>query len=294
MDRLTSMAVFVRVAEAKSFAAAAETLDLSPTMVANHIRALESHLGARLIERTTRRQALTDIGVAYLERCREVLTIVEAADGIAEATRTQPEGLLRVTASVTYGAHRLTPVIADYCRAWPAVQVELDLNDRIVDLEEEGFHAGIRSGVVHGARLTATMLKPSEMWVAASPGYLEQHGVPCRPSDLANHACLAFMVWGPNPSWRFTRDGEAQTVPIQGPLIINNGQGLLQAALAGLGVIVQADALLEAPIKAGGLIRLMTDWDLPKRPLHLVTPRRAPSSAKLRSFIDFVRNRLGS
>ena len=293
MDRLTSMTVFVRVAEAKSFAAAAATLDLSPTMVANHVRALEAHLGARLIERTTRRQTLTDIGAAYLERCREVLASVEAADGVAEAAQTRPEGVLRVTASVSYGAHRLVPVIADYCRAFPAVHVELDLNDRVVNLEEEGFHAGIRSGRTISKRLNAVALKPSTMWAAASPAYLEKRGKPRHPSELAEHDCLAFTVWGPGHAWRFTRDGKTVTIPIAGPLTVNSGQALLQAALAGLGIIVQPDVLLETAIESGALIRILPRWELPTRPIQLICPRRAPPSAKLRSFLAFVGGRLG-
>jgi len=293
MDRLSSMAVFVRVADAKSFAAAAETLGLSPTMVANHVRALEAHLGARLIERTTRRQALTDIGVAYLERCREVLASVEAADGVAEAARTRPEGVLRVTTSVSYGAHRLVPVIADYCRAFPAVHVELDLNDRIVDLEEEGFHAGIRSGRTPDERLNALPLKPSTMWAAASPAYLERRGAPHHPAELVDHACLAFTVWGAGHAWRFMRDGETVAVPIAGPFTVNSGQALLQAALTGLGVIVQADVLLEAAIESGALVRILPDWELPTRPIRLVYRRRPPPSAKLRSFVAFIGERLG-
>lgn len=293
MDQLTSMAVFVRVAKARSFAAAADALDLSPTMVANHVRALEARLGARLIERTTRRHSLTDIGTAYLERCREVLACVEAADAVAEATRTRPEGLLRVTAPVSYGAYRLAPVVAAYCRACPAVQVELDLNDRVIDLEEEGFHAGIRSGRMSNGRLSAVMLRPSSMWAAASPAYLDAAGLPRHPGDLAAHTCLAFTVWGPDHAWRFTRDGETVAVPIHAPLTVNNGQALVQAASAGLGIVVQADFLLEQAIRSGTLVRVLSDWALPTRPTQLVTPRRTPPSAKLRSFIDFVSQQLG-
>lgn len=293
MDRLASITTFVCVAEARSFAAAATRLGLSATMVANHIRELEAHLGARLIERTTRRHRLTDVGVAYLARCRDVLSAVQAADGVAEAARTRPEGLLRVSASISYGSHRLTPVIADYCLAYPGVQVELDLNDRVVDIEEEGFHAGVRSGNVPGGRLIITPLRPPRMWLAASPGYLDRCGTPACPADLIGHACLAFTVWGPDASWRFSRDGQTETVPVRGPLTVNNGQGLLQAALAGLGLIVQADLLLEAPVAAGQLVRLLVDWELPVRPLSLVTSRRAPASAKLTSFVAFVRERLG-
>ena len=293
MNRLTSMGVFLKVAEAGSFAAAATALDLSPTMVAKHIRGLETHLGARLIERTTRRQSLTDIGRAYVECCRDVLSALDAADTVAEAARTRPEGTLRVTAPVSYGAHRLTPVIAAYCQAFPGMRVELDLNDRVVDIEEEGFHCGIRSGRDLDRRLVATALKPSMMWTAASPDYVARHGAPAHPSDLARHTCLAFAVWGPDHAWRFTRNGETVAVPVTGPLTVNSGQALLQAALAGMGVIVQADLLLDRAVADGALVRLLSGWDLPGRPVHLVYPRRARPSAKLRSFTDFIAEHLG-
>ncbi len=293
MDRLTSMSVFLKVAEARSFAAAAMALDLSPTMVAKHIRSLETHLGARLIERTTRRQSLTDIGRAYVDRCRDVLSALDAADTVAEVARTRPEGTLRVTAPVSYGAHRLTPVIAAYCRAFPGMRIELDLNDRVVDIEEEGFHCGIRSGRDVDRRLSALALKPSSMWVAASPDYVARYGTPQHPADLAHHACLAFAVWGPDHAWRFTRDGETVAVPAAGPLTVNNGQALLQAALAGMGVIVQADLLLDLAVTSGALVRLLSDWELPGRPVSLVWSTRAPPSAKLRSFAGFVAEHLG-
>lgn len=293
MDRLTSMIVFLRVAEAKSFAAAAPGLDISPTMVAKHIRALETHLGARLIERTTRRQSLTDIGHAYLDRCRDVMSSLEAADTVAEAAKSVPEGTLRVTAPVSYGAHRLIPVIADYGRAFPHVHIDLDLNDRVVDIEEEGFHVGIRSGRDVDSRLVARPLRPSAMWAAASPAYIERSGRPARPADLAGHTCLAFSIWGANHRWRFTRAGETESVAITGRMTANNGQALLQAALAGMGVIVQADLLLHDAISRGTLVRLLADWDLPSRPVYLVHARRRAPSAKLRSFTDFVAGRLG-
>lgn len=293
MDRLTSMTVFVRVTEARSFAKAAAGLGMSPTMVAKHIRALEMHLGARLIERTTRTQSLTDIGHAYLERCRDVLTSLDAADTVVEEARTSPEGTLRVTAPVTYGAHRLIPVIAEYCRVFSGVDIDLELNDRVVDLEEEGFHVGIRSGSGIDGRLVAAPLAPSAMWAAASPDYLERNGRPVHPAELRDHACLSFSVWGPDHRWRFTRLGETESVPVRGQITVNSGQALLQAALAGMGVIVQADLLLHPSIASGALVRLFSDWALPSRPMHLVYARRRVRSAKLRTFVDFVSRRLG-
>jgi len=293
MDRLTSMEVFVRVAETGSFAAAAEAFGLSATMVANHVRALEARLGARLIERTTRRHHLTEIGAAYLERCRDVLAGAEAADRVADALRAVPQGTLRVTAPVSWGAHRLVPAIGAYMALYPAVRVELSLNDRVVDLAEEGFDVGIRSGRVGDEDLVARPLAPSRMHAVASPAYLAGRGTPAQPQDLAGHDLLAFAAWGPDHAWRFTRGTETAAVPVRGRMVCNNGQALLAAALAGMGVVVQADVLLDPAIADGRLVPLLPDWELPQRAIHLVRRREPRPSAKLRSFVDFLVERLG-
>jgi len=293
MDRLTSMAVFVRVAEKGSFAAAAAEFGLSATMVANHVRALEDALAARLLDRTTRRHALTEIGAAYLERCRDVLASVHAADHVAEALRAVPQGTLRVSAPVSWGTHRLVPVLGDYLARHPGVRVELSLNDRVIDLAEEGFDCAFRSGDLADTHLVARPLRRARMLVAASPAYLERHGTPRTPQALAGHALLGFAPWGADPVLRFERAHERVRVPVRGPLVINNGQALLAAALAGIGVAVQADALLDPAIERGELVQLLADWSLPSRALHVLRLPEVRPSAKLRSFVDFVVERLG-
>ena len=294
MDRFTSMAVFVRVAEKGSFAAAAAEFGLSATMVANHVRSLEDALAARLLDRTTRRHALTEIGAAYLERCRDVLASVQAADHVAEALRAVPQGLLRVSAPVSWGTHRLVPVLGDYLARHLGVRVDLSLNDRVVDLAEEGFDCAFRSGDLAGdTPLVARPLRRARMRVAASPAYLERQGIPRTPQELAGHALLGFSPWGAVPVLRFQRAHERVHVPVRGPLAINNGQALLAAALAGIGVAVQADALLDPAIARGELVELLADWSLPSRALHVLRLPEARPSAKLRSFVDFVVERLG-
>ena len=294
MDRLTSMAAFVRVAEKGSFAAASDELGMSTTMVANHVRALEQQLGARLLDRTTRRHALTEIGAAYLERCRDVLASVHAADHVAEALRAVPQGTLRVSAPVTWGTHRLVAVVVEYMVRYPGVRVDLSLNDRVVDVAEEGFDCAIRSGELADPQLIARPLQRARMLVAASPAYLALRGTPASPQALDGHALLGFAPWGTDASLRFERAGEAMVrVGVRAGLVINNGQALLAAALAGAGVVVQADALLEPAIARGDLVRLLPAWNLPSRPLHVVRLPEARPSAKLRTFVDFVVERLG-
>lgn len=294
MDQLKSIAVFVQAADAGSFTAAAKGLAMSPTMVGNHVRALETYLGERLIERTTRRHELTEIGAAYLERCRDVLASVEAAEHVGEALRAVPKGRLRMTAPVSYGAHRLTPVIGAYMAANPGVNVELSLNDRVIDLAEEGFDVGIRSGRVADESLVARPLARSQMYAVANHAYLNRHGTPVHPSDLEDHNCLGFMAWGRNHSWRFTRASETAYVPVQGNMISNNGQALLSAALSGVGVIVQADVLLDPYIASGQLAELLPDWSLPTRAVYVTRRRDLNPSAKVRSFVDFIEAKLGA
>lgn len=287
------MEVFVATVDAGSFAAAATTLNISAVMVGKHIHALETQLGAKLLERTTRRHRLTEIGAAYVERCRDVLASVHTADGIADTLRAVPQGTLRVTAPVSFGAHRLTPVIGDYLAAHPQVKVELSLNDRMVDLAEEGFDCGVRMSRTPDERLIARPLAASRMFAVASPGWVARHGMPAHPSELEKYPLLNFAVWGPRHAWRFTRGGEVVEVPVRGQFSTNNGQALLSAALAGMGVVMQADALLGSAIAAGQVIPLLPDWDLPTRPVHIVRLPEARPSAKLRSFFDFVIARLG-
>lgn len=292
MDKLRAMEVFVATVDAGSFAAAAEVLDLSAVMVGKHIRTLETQLGARLLERTTRRHALTEIGTAYLERCRDVLASVHTADRVAESLRSMPQGVLRVTAPVAYGAHKLTPVIGDYIAAYPLVQVDLNLSDRVVDLVEEGFDCGIRSGAAVDERLIARPLALARMFAVASPAWVARHGQPKHPSDLEAFPLLSHAAWGPTHAWRFTRDSRTVRVPVRGPLTTNNSEALLAAAMAGVGVIVQADALLELAIASGRVVQLLSEWELPTRPIYIVRMPEARPSAKVRTFFDFVAARL--
>ena len=294
MDYLTSIATFVRVAEVGSFVAVAEELDLSPTMVGNHIRSLERRLGARLIDRTTRRHDLTELGAAYLERCRDVLLSVAMADGVGETLQSEPEGRLRVSASVSFGAHALMPVITAYMATYPGVTIELSLTDRLVDLAEEGIDVGFRSGRLIDETLVARPLRQARMFAVASPAYIAQHGLPAEPRHIREEHCLGFSVWGRDHAWRFTRGDETVLVPVRGRLSCDNGQALLTAALCGVGVVVQADVLLSAAIASGELIRLVPDWDLPTRPIHVVRRSGPRPSAKVRSFIDFAVGRLSN
>lgn len=295
MDRLTSMAVFVKAADTGSFAATATALRMSPQMVGKHVRFLEDRLGSRLLTRTTRRQSLTEFGRAYCERCRSVLAEAAAADALAQDLRAAPRGRLRVNAPVTFGAHCLAPMLARYLTAHPAVEVELSLSDRMVDLVEEGFEAVIRLGALRDSSLAARPLAPYRLLACAAPAYLAAHGTPATPQDLRGHECLGFSEWR-SPiarEWRFSRDGVEHAVAVGGRFQANDSKALLNAALAGFGIILGAEAMLRAPLEQGLLVPLLPGYTPPARPMHLLFPADRRPTAKLRSFIDWVAAEFG-
>jgi DNA-binding transcriptional LysR family regulator len=288
------MAAFVKAVEAGSFAAAADALGLSAPMVGKHVRMLEDRLGVRLINRTTRRQSLTDTGQCFYERCKAVLTEVEAAESCAAESRATPRGRLRVNAPVTFGAHCLAPVLPEYLLAYPEVSVDLSLNDRIVDLVEEGYDAVFRVGALSDSSLIARPLAPYRLVACASPSYLAEHGAPSSPADLGDHECLGFVHWAPRGSWEFKdANGTARTASITGRLTANNGQALRAAALAGFGIILQPRALVADDLEAGRLVQLLPDYEPPSRSMHILFAPGERTGPKLRSFVDFVVKRFG-
>jgi DNA-binding transcriptional LysR family regulator len=290
LDRLTSMAVFVRAADLGSFVRAGDSLGLSPQMVAKHIAALEARLGARLIQRTTRKQSLTEIGQLFLDQCRQILTDVEEAERITSVLRTRPRGRLRVNAPVTFGAQSLMPLVTRFLRAHPEVNIELTLTDRLVDPIEDGYEAIIRLGSISDSRLIARPLLPYRLIPCASPAYLASRGTPRRPEDLAHHECLGFAYWtsGLGREWIFHRNGQATTVPVSGRLRVNDWKGLLAAALDGYGITLGPESALGQELARGQLIRLLSDYEGPVRPMHLLYPADRRMTPKLRLFIDAV------
>ncbi|MEX6508904.1 LysR family transcriptional regulator [Jiella sp. M17.18] len=284
------MAVFVKVAEAGSFAAAAAALGLSQQMVGKHVAALEARLSARLINRTTRRQSLTELGRAYCEQCRIVLAEAAAADALAEDIAAEPRGRLRVNAPVTFGSARLAPVVVRYAARHPAVEVDLVLSDRKVDLIEEGFEAVIRIGTLQDSSLIARPLAPYRLVVAAAPAYLARRGEPEHPRDLAGHDCIVFIGSSEARSrtWIFTQGDEQAAVPVAGRLRMNDSRAILWAVEAGSGIMMGPEELL-APLMADGrLRRLLPDWQAPSWPMHILTaPDRRPT-AKLKRFVEMV------
>ena len=290
MDKLRSMEVFVAAVDTGSFTAAAERFGISAVMVGKHVRELEQRLGAALLTRTTRRQSLTEIGRHYADQCRTILSQIDAAERGAESLRMAPRGVLKVSCAVSFGMDWLAPMIADYLEQYPEVIVDLNLNDRMIDMVEEGFDIAVRIGTLEDSSLVARPLGPYGVVVCGSPDYLARRGVPQVPADLAQHECLEFSGWVPQARWRLKGEKDGRNVPLS-RLRANNSYALKQAALAGFGLIMQAEVVLAQDIAAGRLVRVLDDYLPTPRPMHLLYPRDRQPTPKLTSFIDFMLSR---
>ena len=288
MDRLASMAAFVTATDLGSFAAAAAQLRQSPQMVAKHVTFLEHRLGSRLLNRTTRRQSLTEVGRTYYERCKIVLAEADAADALAQETRAVPRGRLKVSAPVTFGAHSLMPLITRYLRDHPEVAIDLALTDRFVDLVEEGHEVVFRVGPLDASGLVGRALSPYRLAACASPAYLRERGTPATPEDLIDHECLGYAYW-PRPAedeWYFVRDGRKHTVSVRSRLQVNDSRALMAAAIDGYGVVMGPEDVLRDALTSGQLVSILTDFTAPSRPMHLLYVADRRQTPKLRSFID--------
>ncbi|RBP02017.1 DNA-binding transcriptional LysR family regulator [Roseiarcus fermentans] len=287
MDRLASMAAFVKAADLGSFAAAAHALRISPQMVAKHVVFLEDRLGAPLLNRTTRRQSLTDVGRAYCDRCRSILAEAEAADALAQEIRARPRGVLKVNAPVTFGSFSLTPFVTRYLARQPEMQIELTLCDRYVDPLEEDFDVIVRIGESGDAGLFAHPLQPYRLIACASPAYLAARGAPRTPADLAGHDCLAYGHWSPGAPcrWRFERRGRIEEARIASRLRSNNWSALLEAAIDGFGVTLGPESVLAREIEAGRLHRVLPDYEGPARPMRALRRAGPRPTVKTHSFV---------
>lgn len=293
MDRLESMAVFIRVVERGSFTAAAEDFRISPAMAGVHVRALEQRLGARLIHRTTRRHSTTEIGRLYYERCKQILADITDADACASELKARPQGRLRVATPVSFGVHALAPSCRDYIAENPEVSMDLVVSDRPVDMLEEAIDVAIRIGELEDSSMIARPLRPYRSLICAAPDYLGRNGVPLSPQDLSNHRCLGFAHPTASKEWSLSGPQGAIRVPVTLALTANNGEALRMAALSGLGIIMQPEILLAEDVRAGRLVPLLADFLVRARPMHVLTfPDRKPTP-KIRSFVDFLIARFG-
>ncbi|GAC1330197.1 MAG: LysR family transcriptional regulator [Collimonas sp.] len=293
MNLFEAMKVFVKVTETGSLSGAARILNLSNPSVTRHIADLEEYLGARLLNRSTRRLSLTDTGSAYLERCKQVLADLEQATLAAGMHAANPSGVLRINAPVSFSVNHLGVLLPLYAQRYPNVELDVTLSDRIVDLVEEGFDLAIRIGRLQNSSLVMRKLAPAHVLTCAAPAYLAQHGMPQHPDDLARHTCLTYAYTLPDNEWRLQRDGKIHTVRISGGLHCNNGDLLLAAAVAGMGVIRQPTFIIGDAIRDGRLVPILTDYHGDALAIHAVYPSRQHLSAKVRTFVDFLAQQFG-
>ncbi len=293
LDRLTGLEVFTKVAVAGSLSAAGRAMGMSQTMVTKHIAALEARLGVKLFHRSTRRLSITEAGRNYLEASERILTDIETADCAVTADRVEPRGLLRLNAPVAFGARQVAPLLSEFAQRHPLVTVELGLNDRLVDLADEGWNVAIRIGSLSNSSLIARRIAPCRTVVCAAPSYLAARGTPRTVSSLAGYNCLGYTlssVTGIN-RWAFGVKGDI-TVSVSGNLRANNGEALRTAAIAGHGLAYLPTFIVADDMRAGTLVALGLDQPTVEfGGIYAVfLPDRHPA-AKVRAFIDFVANR---
>jgi len=284
---LNELVVFVRVVQVGSIRGAAEALGMPKSTVSRKLLDLEERLEARLLQRTTRKLGLTDVGRIYYDHGARIVTEVENAEQAVRNQHETPRGLLRVTAPLNLGV--LAPIFSDYLRRHPEVRLELSANARVVDLVEERFDVGIRAGRLEDSSLVARSLGTLERILVATPGYVKERGRPSTPSALKEHDCLLF---GDSATLALERDGRIENVSLTPRLLVNDIDVLEAALKAGLGIAVMPSFLCEKAVRAGRLEHVLPSWSPPSTPLNLVYPSARHLSPTVRSFIDHVQARM--
>jgi len=293
IDIVAGMRVFSAVVDAGSFAGAADKLDLSRGMATRYVAQLEAHLGVRLLNRTTRKLSLTEAGSDYYQRASQILAMVEEAETSAAQEASVPRGTMRVTSSVAFGARHLGRAITEYLQRYPGVNIDLTLNDRVVDLVEEGFDLAIRVAARIDPGLVARRLTRIRIAACAAPAYLKKFGTPKSPEQLSGHNCLTYAYSNAQSDWRFRRNRVEKTVGVSGNLQGNNGDILVNAAIEGLGVILQPNFLVFEALRQKRLVRILPQWQADELAVYAVYPHRKFLPPKVRSFIDFLAERFG-
>ena len=293
MDRFSEMEAFVRVVESGGFTEAARRAGVSKSAISKQVSSLEQRLGARLLDRTTRRVTPTEIGLAYYDRATRALSEAEEADAAAMALQEEPRGELRLTAPVTFGLHHLCPIVSDFIKAHQLVRINLTLDDDRVELVAGGYDLAIRIGKLEDSTLRARKLGETALKLVAAPAYLKAQSAPERIEDLNDHQLLHYSYLASGRSWRLTGPtGTERVVRSSGPLVINNGEALLSAAEAAIGVALLPSYICDDSLKAGRLTELLPGASPEPLGIWAVMPPGPFTQPKVRAFVDFVAKRL--
>src|SRR5580692_10208370 len=283
------LAMFAKVAEERSFAAAARTMSVSVATVSRAVSRLEERLGGRLFNRTSRRLALTDYGRTLAERAARIYAEAEEAEDFARETSSRPRGLVKLAAPLSFGARWVAPLLPEFFRTYPEISVDLHLTDAHADLIGEGFDAALRIAVMEDSSLVARLIAPERRFVVASPTYLSRHGRPRHPHDLGAHQCLTYTNRTKRDVWRFTHTrGEECTVTPSGALRGTSVEALLPTVLAGLAITELPEFVATQYFPDKQLEPVLTDWSLPEGGLYFVTPTARARPAKVSALADYL------
>lgn len=291
---LNGFAVFAKVAELGGFTAAADALGLSKSMVSRQVSQLEDELGVRLLNRTTRRISLTEAGAVVLERAQRIVT--EAGEAVEEASCVElaVRGTLRINAPMTFGIRQLGPVLPEFLARYPELTVALDLNDRRIDLIEEGFDVSLRISALTDSSLIARQLAPVKRYVVGAPSWFEKHGLPKRPADLAAHDFLLYTLLARSNHLEMENaKGEREEVELRARMYCNNADVMMETIAAGLGLALVPDFICSDHLRSGKLVRVLEDWAVAPLTLHAIYPHSRHVAAKVRAFVDFMVEKFG-
>ena len=293
MNRLLEMQIFATVVDAGSFVAAAQTLGVSKAAVSRHVSELEARLGARLLQRTTRRLSLTSEGAVFYGRCKNLLADVEEAEAEVSSRTTQAAGLLRVNVPVSYGLLQLAPLWAPFLAQHPRLQLDVTLSDRVVDLVEEGYDVAVRIARLPASTLVSRQLASTRLILCASPGYLQANGTPEHPGALSQHTVLAYNLLASGNVWSFAGPHGSISVKVAPRVISNSGDTCRRMALMDAGIILQPSFLLDRDLQRGTLVELLPQYRSTELGVYALYPTRKHLSAKVRALVDYLVQALG-
>jgi len=292
---LEAWAIFAKVAETGSFAGAASELGLSGATVSKALKRLETRMGERLIHRTSRRFSLTETGRVLALRAAQILAEGEAVEAEAQAKSATPRGRIRLAAPMSFGLRHVAPALPDFLVEYPEISVDLQLDDRMVDLVAGGIDVALRIAQLPDSSLIARRLCPVRRWVVGAPSYFARHGTPQRPRDLREHVCLAYSYLATGEIWRFTdASGVEEQVTVKPRLSANNADALQFALEAGAGIALQPDFLAWEAMQQGRLVAILQDWAAPELALNLVTPAGGPRAPRISALLEFLNRRFAA
>ncbi|WP_113632744.1 LysR family transcriptional regulator [Pectobacterium peruviense] len=289
MDRFQAMETFIRVVDAGSFKKAAETLHVLPSTVTRSIKELESHLGARLLNRTTRALSITDVGLRYYDSCKAILRDVHAAESVTAQQKEELQGTIRIGATPSLVKNFLIPALPDFCERHPGIRLDFHLGDATVDIVQQGIDCVIRTGEPPLSRLVARRLGTFQWTICASPRYLEQHGYPTTLDSLKEHTAVGYIHsrTGHSTNWGFHDEAHTVAIPLAGQISVNDTDAYLTAGIAGLGLLRIASYMVRQQLSDGHLVRLLPDIEAPREPIFILYPQSRHLSPAIRAFIDW-------